>query len=172
MYVASEIPMFELILEFAPLAGAVAVFVLVSVLELPFRRFVFPFVWAGLGCLSARPLTTWILAATGLEGRKPETLILFQGATVLAVVAIGIGEWARRARVPWRALVASLGVTSVPMMWLASRILNGWGPTEDDLGAIGVWVSVAGYVTGPSALAAFTFLMTVHRIELYEELGH
>jgi hypothetical protein len=159
-------------LEFVPLAGAIGIFVTVPILELPFRRFVFPFIWATLGCISARPVTNWVLDAAALDGRKPETLILFQSATVLTVFAIGIGEWARRARVPWRGLVASLGITSLPMTWLAFRVLNGFGPREYDLGPVGVWVAVVGYVTGPSALAALVFLLTVHRIELYEELGH
>lgn len=153
-------------IEFLPLGGALAIIVLVPVLELPFRRFIYPFLWAMLGLVAARPLASAVEAAFDIRGLKVDTLLLFQGGTVLAVLAIAIGERARRTRVPWRALAVTLGVLSVPMMKLASRVLDGFGPREYFLGSVGVWVAVLGYITGPAALAAFAYLMTVHRIEL------
>jgi hypothetical protein len=161
----------DLILEFVPLVGGLGIIILVPLLELPIRRFLFPFTWASLGYLSAKPLTEWVLVAADLHGRKPATLIFFQGGTLLAIAAIAVGESIRGVRTPWRALVASLGAMSVATMWLSSRVLEGWGPNADDLGTVGAWVGIIGYIAGPSALAAFAFLMMVHRIELYEELG-
>jgi len=160
------------IIEFVPLVAAVAIVVLVPVLELPFRRFIFPFVWATLGYLVARPLTTLAMRWLDLEGLKAETLILFQSATVLAVAAIAVGELLRRTVVHWRPLVASLGILSVPMTMLASHLLDGGGPRVYNLGVVLAWVSVAGYIAGPAALAAFVYVLAVHRTELHEELGH
>lgn len=160
------------LIEFLPLIGAIAIFILVPVLELSFRRFLFPFVWATMGFVAVRPLTTWAMQTFDIHGLKAETLMIFQGATLAMVVAILIGEWARGARVLWRPLLATLGIISVPMMMLASHLLQGGGPRVFNLGEVLVWVSVAGYFAGPASLAALVYVLGVHRIELYEELGH
>jgi hypothetical protein len=159
-------------MEFVPLAAAVGIVLLVLLLELPRRRFAFAFLWAALGILLSRPVSIWILRSLDLHGLKARILIQFQSASVLAITAIGVGEWLRRAGVFWRPLLASLGILSVPMTMLASYTLNGGGPNRYDLGEMLVWVATAGYVVGPAALAAFVYVIGVHRIELIKELGH
>jgi hypothetical protein len=160
-------------IEFVPAVIALAIPVLVRVLALPVRRFAFPFAWATLGMLSARFATPHVVTWLDVENEmKAEVLILFQGATVLSVIAIATGEWLRRAGFHWRPLVATLGILSVPMMMLASHLLNGGGPRVYDLGTALVWVAAIGYLAGPAALAAFVYLLGVHRMELYKELGH
>jgi hypothetical protein len=160
------------VIEFLPLVGAFALCVLVLVLELPFRRFVFPFIWASLGYACAKPMAAWVISIADLSGRKLGTILFFQGGTVLAILGIAIGESLRRKRVPWRALIVGLGAMSMATMWLASRVLDGYGPRYYHLGHVGAWAVFAGYILGPSALAAFAFVLMAHRIELYEELEH
>jgi hypothetical protein len=159
-------------MEFVPLATAVGIVLLVLLLELPRQRFAFASLWATIGIVLSRPFTVVTMRWLDLQGLKPSVLILFQSAMVLAIIAIGVGEWLRRAWVSWRPLVASLGILSVPMTGLSTYLLNGGGPSAYDLGEALVWVSVAGYVAGPAALAAFIYVVGVHRIELIKELGH
>jgi hypothetical protein len=157
--------------EFLPLAAAIGIVAFVPLIDFPFKRFGYPFLWAILGVLASRPTATLILRLLDLEGLKADTLLLFQGATILAVLAIAIGERLRRVAVPWRPLMASFAILSVPMTELAMNTLNGYGPRPDDLGGILSWVSTAGYVLGPAALAAFVYILGVHRAVLFEEFG-
>ncbi|MGB8933072.1 MAG: hypothetical protein WCC48_17640 [Anaeromyxobacteraceae bacterium] len=159
------------LLEFVPLAAAVAIVGFVPLIEFPFRRFGFPFLSATIGILSAYPFAHGFVRFFQLYGRKPGTLVLFQGATVFAVVAIALGEALRRERIAWRSLIASLGILSVPMTALATNILEGWGPRPDDLGEVLVWVSTAGYVLGPAALAAVVYFLGVQRADLIERFS-
>jgi hypothetical protein len=157
--------------EFLPLAAAIGIVAFVPLIDFPFKRFGYPFLWATLGILAAYPFAYGIVRLFQLYGRKPATLIEFQSATVFAVLAIAMGEWLRKVKVSWRPLVASLGILSVPMTTLATNILNGFGPRSDDLGVTLSWVSTVGYVLGPAALAAFVYIIGVHRAELIEEFG-
>jgi hypothetical protein len=159
------------LLEFAPLALAVAILGFVPLVDFPFRRFGFPLLWATLGVLASRPVATAVMRVLGLDGLKADTLLLFQGATLLAVTAMALGERLRGAVVSWRPLIASLGFLSVLTTFLAHRTLDGWGPRPGHLGLALAWVSLAGYVLGPAALAAFVYFLGVQRAELIERFS-
>lgn len=161
----------DFLLEFSPLALALGILVFVPLVDFPFHRFGLPLIWATLGVLASRPVATAVMHALDLEGLKADTLLLFQGATLLAVTAMAVGERLRGATVSWRPLIASLGVLSVLMTFLAQRTLDGWGPRPGHLGVTLAWVSLVGYVLGPAALAAFVYFLGVQRAELIERFS-